>query len=227
MADKELKVVYRKADELVVPDYNPRKITARQRADIKRSLEEYGMVQPLVVNTYKDEENGIDRTGVIIGGNQRFKIMESMGYESFPCVEVCLDPENEKKLNLRLNKNQAEFDFDMLKELFEHDMLIDVGFDENEIGKVLETYEETFKEVDNTTCEMPIVQKFNEKYRTVMIFCNNEMDFNWLRNVMRLESKKDYSNSKIGEALVLTVQDFQKVWEEATENVREEDEQQD
>ena len=49
---------------------------------------------------------------------------------------------------------------------------------------------------------------------------NNEMDFNWLRNVLHLESKKDYSNSKIGEALVLTVQDFQKIWEEVTENER-------
>lgn len=61
---------------------------------------------------------------------------------------------------------------------------------------------------------MPIVQKFNERYNSVLIFSNNEMDFNWLRNVLDLKRKKDYKNTRIGETLVITVQEFQKIWEE-------------
>lgn len=214
MAEKDMNIVYRKVDELIVPDYNPRKITAKQREEIKKSIEKFGFCQPLVVNMNEERKN------IIIGGSQRYKIACAMGYSEVPCVEFDLDEKREKELNVRLNKNQAEFDYDLLKEYFDRDTLLDVGFSESEIGKTIDEITEKFNAVDNSSCEMPIVQKFNEKYRTVMIFCNNEMDFNWLRNVLHLESKKDYSNSKIGEALVLTVQDFQKIWEEVTENER-------
>ena len=209
---EEINIVNKNADDLITPSYNPRKISAKQKEGIRKSIETFGLVQPLVVNVNPERMN------VVIGGNQRLAILKSLGYDVIPCIEVNLDEEKEKELNLRLNKNQAEFDFDALKEFFDDTMLFDVGFSEKEVGKILDEYEKKFDEMDNTKCVMPIVQKFNEKYNTVMIFCNNELDFNWLRNVLRLERKKDYSNSRIGEALVMTVQDFQKIWEEATEN---------
>lgn len=208
--ENELRIEQKSIDSLVVPDYNPRKISAKQKEEIKRSLQTFGFVQPLVVNVNEERFN------IVVGGNQRLQIAKQLGYETVPCIEVNLDEKQEKELNLRLNKNQAEFDYGILKEFFDRDLLYDVGFTDGEIGKVLSDFEEKFKSVTNDNCEMPIVQKFNEKYRTVMIFCNNEMDFNWMRNVLRLERKRDYKNSKIGESLVLTVQDFQKIWEEAT-----------
>ena len=209
---KEVEMVYRRIDELIEPEYNPRKITAKQREDIKRSLTKFGFVQPLVVNTHPD------RLNIIIGGNQRKKIAESMGFEEAPCIEVCLDLEQEKELNLRLNKNQAEFDMELLHEYFDRSFLFDVGFTEKEVGKLQSEFDEKFNAITNDHAEMPIVPQFNEKYDSVIIFCNNELDFNWIRNVLRLEKSKDYKNSRVGEARVLTVQQFQKIWEEATGN---------
>lgn len=209
MEDKN--IVYHDVESLVEPDYNPRKITAKQREEIKKSLTEFGFVQPLVVNINED------RKFIVIGGNQRLKIAKSMGYKEVPCIEVDLDEEKEKELNLRLNKNQAEFDFGLLNEFFDRELLFDVGFSESEIGKTLSDFDEKMQAITDDNCEMPIVQKFNEKYNTIMIFCNNEMDFNWLRNVLNLERMKDYKNSKVGESLVITVQDFQKIWEEHTD----------
>jgi hypothetical protein len=211
MDKSKVKIVYRKISELKEPDYNPRKITAKQREDIKKSLQQFGFVQPLVVNIHED------RFGIIVGGNQRKKIAESMGYDEAPCIEVSLDLEKEKELNLRLNKNQAEFDYEMLNNFFDKKFLFEVGFTDKELGKIQSEFEEKFKAVTNDNAEMPIVQQFNEKYNTVMIFCNNEMDFNWLRNVLRLQRMKDYKNSKIGESHVITVQQFQEIWEEATD----------
>ena len=205
MVPEEIKIINKNIEELVEPNYNPRKITAKQREEIKKSLATFGFVQPVVINTFTGREN------IIIGGNQRVKIAKMLGYAEVPCIEVNLDEKQEKELNLRLNKNQAEFDFGALTDFFDRDLLFDVGFTESEIGKVLSDFDEKFNAINNDNCEMPIVQKFNEKYRTVMIFCNNEMDFNWLRNVLRLERMKDYKNSKVGESLVITVQDFQKV----------------
>lgn len=207
---KNIKIVYKKIADLKEPDYNPRKITAKQREDIKKSLQNFGFVQPLVVNIHPD------RLNIIVGGNQRKKIAEAMGYEEAPCIEVNLDLEKEKELNLRLNKNQAEFDFEALNTYFDRMFLYEVGFSDKEIGKLQTEFDEKFNSITNDNCEMPIVQQFNEKYNTVMIFCNNEMDFNWLRNVLMLERSKDYKNSKIGEACVLTVQKFQEIWEKAT-----------
>jgi len=208
--ENKLKIVYKDIDSLIEPTYNPRKITAKQREDIKKSLQTFGFVQPLVVNIHPD------RLNIVVGGNQRLKIAKAMGYTEAPCIEVCLDEQAEKELNLRLNKNQAEFDFEMLNEFFDKKFLFEVGFTDKEIGKIQSEFEEKFKAITNDNAEMPIVQQFNEKYSTIMIFCDNEMDLNWLRNVLKLQKMKDYKNSKVGEAHVLTVQRFQEIWEEVT-----------
>ncbi len=210
---EKLKIVYKDLESLVEPSYNPRKITAKQKEDIKRSLQTFGFVQPLVVNINPEREN------IVVGGNQRKRIAQAMGYSQAPCIEVNLTEEEEKELNLRLNKNQAEFDFDLLNEFFDKEFLFDVGFTDKEIGKIQSEFEEKFNAITNDEAEMPIVQQFNERYNTVMIFCDNEMDFNWIRNVLRLERMKDYKNTKIGESHVLTVQRFQEIWEEATDAV--------
>ena len=210
MEIKEAVIVQYDVDILIEPNYNPRKISAKQREEIKKSLTEFGFVTPLVVNINEDRKN------IVVGGNQRLKIAKSIGFTTVPCVEVNLSEDREKELNIRLNKNTAEFDYELLKKYFEKDLLFEIGFTESELGKTLSDYEEKLAEFDNDNCEMPIVQKFNEKYDSVIIFSNNEMDFNWLRNVLDLKRKKDYKNTKIGESLVITVQEFQKIWEEAT-----------
>lgn len=205
----KFEITYRNVDELVEPDYNPRKITAKQKEDIRKSIERFGFVQPIVVNVNPD------RKDIVIGGNQRLKIAKGMGIETVPCYEVNLNETDEKELNLRLNKNQAEFDIDMLRTYFDKQFLFDVGFSEKEIGRIESEFEKKFNAVTNDNCEMPIVAQFNERYDTVMIFCNNELDFNWMRNVLNLKPNQDYKNSKVGEAHVMTVQEFQQIWEEA------------
>lgn len=206
----EVKIVYRELSELVEPDYNPRKLSAKQREEIKKSLVNFGFVQPLVVNMHPTRQN------IIVGGNQRKKIAESMGYEQAPCIEVSLEIDKEKELNLRLNKNQAEFDVDLLNEFFDREFLFTIGFSEKEVGKLESDFDKKFNSITNDQAEMPIVPQFNERYNSIIIFCNNELDFNWIRNVLKLQKHKDYKNSRVGEAHVLTVQKFQEIWEEAT-----------
>jgi hypothetical protein len=189
--ENNLKIVYKDIDLLIEPTYNPRKITAKQREDIKKSLQTFGFVQPLVVNIHPD------RLNIVVGGNQRLKIAKAMGYTEAPCIEVYLEEQGEKELNLRLNKNQAEFDFEMLNEFFDKKFLFEVGFTDKEIGKIQSEFEEKFKAITNDNAEMPIVQQFNEKFSTIMIFCDNEMDLNWLRNVLKLQKMKDYKTLRL------------------------------
>ena len=58
---------------------------------------------------------------------------------------------------------------------------------------------------------MPIVPKFNEKYTAVVIFCENELDENWLKNIFDLKKSKDYKSGRVAQNHVVHVRDLQKV----------------
>ena len=119
-------IVDRKIAELVHPDYNPRQISEKDFAQLKKSLEKFTAVEPAVINTHKGRKN------IIVGGNQRIRAAQSLGWVDFPCVEVDLTLTKEKELNIRLNKNTGDFDFDMLANEFEINDLLEWGFDEKE-----------------------------------------------------------------------------------------------
>lgn len=211
MEQRELQIVYRNVDELITPDYNPRKITPKERREIQKSLETFGFVEALVVNMHEGREN------IVVSGNQRLAIAKNLGFTTAPCIEVDLDERQEKELNLRMNKNQAQFDFDALVKFFDREMMLDVGFSEKEVGKELSDFDKKFNSITNENCEMPIVQKFNESYHSVVIFVDNELDLNWIRNVLKLERSVSYKNKTVGDTYVIGIRKFQEIWEEATE----------
>lgn len=60
-----------------------------------------------------------------------------------PVVYVELDEKREKELNLRLNRNLGDWNWDLLKD-FEIDLLKDVGFNKNELDKLINLQEDKF-----------------------------------------------------------------------------------
>lgn len=119
-----MKIHMRKIKSLKEAAYNPRKITPEQYAEIKESLITFDFAVPIVVNQHPDRKN------IIIGGHQRTKVAKDMGIEEVPCVYVNLEEKEERQLNIRLNKNTADWDFAKLDTEFEMDDLTDWGFDE-------------------------------------------------------------------------------------------------
>lgn len=114
--------------QLEKAEYNPRTLKENQYKDLKVSIEKFGLVQPLVVNCHKKRNN------VIIGGHQRYIICNELGISKVPVIWVKLDQEEEKELNIRLNKNTGEFDFDALANYFDTDELLEWGFQGWELG---------------------------------------------------------------------------------------------
>ena len=113
-------------NSIIFSEYNPRQLTKDQHKDLKDSIERFGIVDPLIINTHKDREN------ILIGGHQRLRIIKEMGYDKVPCVEVELSYDLEKELNIRLNKNTGEWDWDALANYFDVGELTEWGFtDEN------------------------------------------------------------------------------------------------
>jgi len=203
-----MKIINRKIKDLKPSEYNPRKISEKEKVDLLNSLQKFGFVDAVIVN--KNPE----RNDVVVGGHQRLKIWESLGNDEVPTIEVNLSLENEKELNIRLNKNGGQFDYNILKEHFNFDELIDFGFKNNEIEGIYKQIETAFEEIENDEPEYKITPSFSESYNTVMIFCNNELDYNWLKNFLGIERKKCYKTQRIGECKVLTVQEFQKIIDE-------------
>jgi DNA modification methylase len=119
----------RKLADLIPAAYNPRKLSDEQRNQLYRSLHKFGYVETIDINT--------DNT--VIGGHQRLKVLADLGYDEIEVrvPERKLTKKEEKELNLRLNKNLGEFDYDLLGNgEFEIELLEDVGFDAEELESI-------------------------------------------------------------------------------------------
>ena len=98
----------KKVSDLVPADYNPRKALKPGDAEyekLKRSLEQFGYVEPIIWNA---------TTGHVVGGHQRLTVLRDLGATEVDCVVVEMDREKEKALNIALNKISGEWDKDKL-----------------------------------------------------------------------------------------------------------------
>jgi DNA modification methylase len=135
----------KKLTELNPAPYNPRKSTAKQEEQLKRSLEKFGVVEPIIFNK---------QTGYIVGGHFRVRELKKLGYKEVDCVIVDLNEEDEKELNIRLNANTGEWNWDDLNADWDSEQLEDWGLDipAFETDEVLEAKEDDF---DATPPEEP------------------------------------------------------------------------
>lgn len=121
--------------------YNPRKDLKPGDAEyekLKRSIDEFGYVEPIIWNK---------KTGNIIGGHQRYKILKNMGLPEVECVILDLDEVKEKALNVALNKIGGEFDIPLLTDLLKD--LSDSDFDATLTGFDLAEIDELFSKSDD------------------------------------------------------------------------------
>ncbi|KOP64376.1 adenine methyltransferase [Bacillus sp. FJAT-18019] len=101
---------------------------------LKRSIEEFGYVEPIVWN---------ERTGNMVGGHQRYKIMvHEQGHTELAVSVVDLDDQQERLLNIALNKVSGRWDEEalamLLAELEESGSDLELsGFDQEEIGDLI------------------------------------------------------------------------------------------
>lgn len=119
-------VEYVEARRLKPADYNPRRMSDKERADLTESMKRFGFAEPIVVNRHKGREF------VVVGGHQRLAIAKALKIDPIPCVFVDLPLKRERELNVRLNKNLGDWDWDALAN-FDLDELLDFGFDRVEV----------------------------------------------------------------------------------------------
>lgn len=122
--------------DIKLAHYNPRKDLKPgdpEYEKLKRSMEEFDCVEPLVWNK---------RTEHLVGGHQRLKILIEQGVKEFEVSVVDLDERKEKALNVALNKIEGEWDFtklaDLMVELDDGEFDLELtGFDIGEIERIM------------------------------------------------------------------------------------------
>ena len=124
---KTMNIQYYKPTDIIMAEYNPRQQTKDQYSQLKDSLTRFGLVDPLIINKHKDRKN------ILVGGHQRLRVATELGLDKIPCVEVDLPLDKEKELNIRLNKNVGEWDYDSLANHFDVGELTEWGFSNDEL----------------------------------------------------------------------------------------------
>lgn len=127
------------AAKLKAADYNPRRDLQPEDAEyqkLRRSMEEFGYIEPIIWN---------ERTGNVVGGHQRLKVLLEQGAQEIECVVVDLPDKDEKILNVLLNKVKGRWDIgklaDLLQQLDEAGAMEATGFEDWELQSLLMQYD--------------------------------------------------------------------------------------
>ncbi len=182
-ADDRLSVSYVKIGELRSAEYNPRKWDQASISQLKESITRFGIIDPVIVNRAPGREN------VVIGGHFRLFVAKELGYSEVPVVYVKIpDLEKERELNLRLNRNTGQWDFELLKE-FDINLLLDVGFDDSDLAPIwdqLETeadgfdLEKKLKEIKSPTVKLGDLYALGSHF----LLCGDSTDLGQIERLM-------------------------------------------
>ena len=170
MKIKEIKI-----NKLKPAEYNPRQITKKQYNDLKMSIEKFGIVDPVVLNK--------DMT--VIGGHQRLKVCKDLNHDVIPCVVLDLSKEEERELNIRLNKSGGEFDMDALANYFDVEELTDWGFKHVELGLNIDKIDAK----DNIETEYPFATELDISNNYIVLKFDNDIDWIQAKTLFKLQTE--------------------------------------
>jgi len=138
-----------KIEDIKPAEYNPRKISKKEYKKLSKSISEFGLVDPIIINL---------KNMHIIGGHQRYDVLKEeydegrlfgdlelirLGDIGWVFTETKLNiksDEHEKALNIALNKISGQWDFDALDNLLSE---FSEGFDVTLTG--FDSFDETLE----------------------------------------------------------------------------------
>lgn len=121
--------------QIVIEDLNPAPYNPRVWDDaaldqLCESIRRFGFLDPLVINIAPN------RKYVVISGHMRLAAARKLGMLTIPCIQVSIpDIEREKELNIRMNRNTGQWDWEKLRD-FDMTLLLDVGFDDQDLSRI-------------------------------------------------------------------------------------------
>ncbi len=193
-----------KIDKIIPNEKNPRLIKVDEYERLKESIREFPEMmelKPIVVN--KDM--------MIIGGHQRYKAYKELNIQDvWIIVADNLTPEQEQEFMLKDNKNNGVWDYDLLALDFTDDVLIKYGIKEKDGEAVHLDFEEI---TTKGNALYPIVERFDENYRAVIIIVKNETNLTFIKDKLQLGRMKENKKDGFGQSYVISDENFIKLYE--------------
>lgn len=181
----ELKIEYLPIDELVTYANNAKIHTAEQIEQIKKSIQEFSMNDPIAI--WKNNE--------IIEGHGRLLALKELGYETVPVIRLdSLTDEQRKAYALVHNKLTMNTDFDIDLLALELEDINDIDMDE--FGFSIDEDIELPKEVVKP--EFEFTEVLGEEHNYIVLYFDNEVDWLQLQSMIDIEGKMNLSTRKDG-----------------------------
>ena len=181
-----------KLNDIYLAEYNPRKTLKPGDTEyeaLKNSLERFGLAEPLIVNKVTER---------LISGHQRLNVLKASGIKEAEVVLVELNEDQEKLLNIALNKIDGDWDYKKLEVLFEDIKADDIkftGFTPEELKNLfdsdfsdLEGDEEKKsqdvgdKDKNNKNLDIPEQSSMLKEFNIFLSFPTKELAEKWLKD---------------------------------------------
>jgi hypothetical protein len=206
MIKDKLAIEYVSIDRIKLSPYNPRKFNSKKFQEIKESVDYFGLVEPLVVNK---------KNNIIVSGNQRFKVAVNNGYTEVPVIFLEFSDDEEKALNIIMNKLGMEFDELKVQDLMFELKNLDIV--KKTLSDLIEKSLLYANPVDPIYPEIEFVREVNESYNYIVVIFDKSIDFVNVQSMFDLKPVYDVNSSKkIGMGRVVLGDTFLKVSNEWT-----------
>lgn len=165
--------------------YNPRKALKPDDAEyeaLAKSIDRFGLVEPLIINK---------TTGALVGGHQRLAALKARGETEAEVVIIEVSEQNEKLLNVALNKIEGDWDYGKLEQLFSEFSEEDIsftGFSQEELTNLFGeaevsngfSYDDGSDEAEPEGKEKTECKPKNPEFNIFLSFSNRELAEAWL-----------------------------------------------
>ena len=189
------KIEYIDINKLIPHPNNPRIIKDEQFKKLCKSIQDnkdYFETRPILVN--KDL--------VIFAGNMRWRAGKEVGMIEVPVSIMDISEERQKELMIRDNRENGEWDWDLLANEWNLEDLVSFGFDEAELLRDMGLDKIEDIEVDENrlfvlTVEAPEAPKLKER---MAFYCENIEDYNRVKDYFE-KSKSELDVNKLLEII--------------------------
>lgn len=175
----ELKITYRKVDELVPYAKNPRK--NKEAVDyVARSIKEFGFKNPII----------IDKDDTIVAGHTRLLAAKKLKMEEVPCITADdLTEEQIRAFRLADNKTGefAEWDDDLLGQ--ELAQIFDI--DMESFGFFADDEEDETGGAEKEEGEIPFTEELMLTHNYIVLYFDNDFDWEVAQEKFGLKQVKD------------------------------------
>lgn len=194
--------------DLVPDDKNARRGSV---SDLIKSLQQFGQHRPVVV------QRG---TNKIVIGNHMVEAAQAIGWREITVTYVDDDDETALRRSLADNlvADRSGWNDDQLESLLRE---LDVE-DAKELPGLTNQLDRLLKDVAEESALpekplLPLEPRAGEGYSYCVIVAQNELDNNWLRNVLGVGRTRSYKSTAVGQSHVLTLEQFKRALNEMIE----------